>query len=63
MTPAPIHSPGQIPSEQTARSIEPEEIKHDGRCDEALISRQRQRYLVSLLIDQEQQSDTQYREQ
>ena len=32
-------------------------------CDEAMISRQRQRYLASLLSDQEPQSDSQYREQ
>ena len=35
----------------------------DEPCDEAMISKQRQRYLVSLLSDQEQQSDSQYREQ
>ena len=32
-------------------------------CDEALISRQRQRYLASLPNEGEQQSDNQYREQ
>jgi hypothetical protein len=32
-------------------------------CDEAMISRQRQRYLASLLSDQQPQSDSQYREQ
>ena len=32
-------------------------------CDEALISRQRQRYLVSLITDEEQRSDSRYREQ
>ena len=32
-------------------------------CDEAMISRQRQRYLASLLSDQQTQSDSQYREQ
>ena len=35
----------------------------EDRCDEALISRQRQRYLASLLSDQGEQSDSQYREQ
>lgn len=32
-------------------------------CDEALLSRQRQRYLASLPSEGEQQSDNQYREQ
>jgi hypothetical protein len=32
-------------------------------CDEALISRQRQRYLASLPNEGEAQSDNQYREQ
>lgn len=32
-------------------------------CDEALISRQRQRYLASLPSEENQQSDNQYREQ
>ena len=32
-------------------------------CDEALISRQRQRYLASLPNETEEQSDNQYREQ
>jgi hypothetical protein len=32
-------------------------------CNEALISRQRQRYLASLPSDGEAQSDNQYREQ
>lgn len=32
-------------------------------CDEALISRQRQRYLASLPSEGEVQSDNQYREQ
>lgn len=32
-------------------------------CDEALISRQRQRYLASLPREGEEQSDNQYREQ
>lgn len=32
-------------------------------CDEALISRQRQRYLVSLVTEEGQQSDNRYREQ
>jgi hypothetical protein len=32
-------------------------------CDEALISRQRQRYLASLPNEGEPQSDNQYREQ
>ena len=32
-------------------------------CNEALISRQRQRYLASLSIEGEGQSDNQYREQ
>jgi len=32
-------------------------------CDEALISRQRQRYLASLASEGEEQTDNQYREQ
>jgi hypothetical protein len=32
-------------------------------CDEALNSRQRQRYLVSLITEEEEQSDSRYREQ
>ncbi|MEY3964058.1 MAG: hypothetical protein RLZZ106_1313 [Cyanobacteriota bacterium] len=32
-------------------------------CDEALISRQRQRYLASLPSEGEEQTDNQYREQ
>lgn len=32
-------------------------------CDEALISRQRQRYLASVLREQAPQDDIQYREQ
>jgi hypothetical protein len=63
MTTTPIHSPGPQPSEVNAPPIEAEASPRDERCDEAMISKQRQRYLVSLLSDQEQQSDSQYREQ
>ncbi|MEY3769115.1 MAG: hypothetical protein RLZZ11_2185, partial [Cyanobacteriota bacterium] len=51
------------PSEVNATAIAAEESLRDERCDEAMISKQRQRYLVSLLSDQEQQSDSRYREQ
>lgn len=62
MTTTPIHSPGPQPNETNATAIEVETARDD-RCDEAMISKQRQRYLVSLLSDQDQQSDSQYREQ
>jgi hypothetical protein len=62
MTTVPIHSPGPQPNEVNATVVEAEQ-NHGSRCDEAMISKQRQRYLVSLLSDQEQQSDNQYREQ
>jgi hypothetical protein len=60
MTTTPIHSPGPQPSEVNATAIAAD---RDEPCDEAMISKQRQRYLVSLLSDQEQQSDSRYREQ
>jgi len=63
MTTTPNHSPGPQPSEVNATPIEAEANRRDERCDEAMISKQRQRYLVSLLSDQEQQSDSRYREQ
>jgi hypothetical protein len=63
MTTTPTHSPGPQPNEVNATPIEAEAIHRDERCDEAMISKQRQRYLVSLLSDQEQQSDSRYREQ
>ena len=62
MTTTPTHSPGPQPNEVNATVVEAEQ-NDDSRCDEAMISKQRQRYLVSLLSDQEQQSDNQYREQ
>lgn len=59
MTEAMINNPTQQ-RQQTATSIADPSASH---CDEALISRQRQRYLVSLVTEEGQQSDNRYREQ
>jgi hypothetical protein len=47
------------PEQPTEPELEPAAVL----CDEALNSRQRQRYLVSLITEEGQQSDNRYREQ
>lgn len=59
MTMPPLLSPGLPTNPHSANRSDA-----DGTAfNDALISRQRQRYLASLLSDQDSQSDNQYREQ